>query len=208
MQPLRNDQAVIRVWDLFVRLFHWTLVLLFFSAYITGETHSNEIHLWLGYGLTGLLLARLVWGLIGTPYARFRSWLYSPAEIWRYVRLSLQGNPPHYTGHNPLGAVMVITLLLLLSVLVTTGLLLAGAIEFEGPLLAWTAAIDDARAYALLALHEIIATLMLGLVSLHVCGAIMASWQHHENLIRAMWTGYKKNPHPLPSETPAQRREQ
>ncbi len=189
-----DSQGQIRVWDAFVRLFHWTLVLLFASAFLTGEFRANEIHLWLGYGVGILLLARLLWGVVGSPYARIRTWLYSPRETLAYLKDSIKGHPKDYAGHNPLGALMVMALILMISVIVTSGLLIAGAIEFEGPLVELTQTMSDARAYALRSLHEIAATFTLLLIALHVLGAIVASIQHHENLIKAMFTGYKKCP--------------
>lgn len=181
-----------KVWDGFVRLFHWTMVILFVAAFLTGEFRANETHLWLGYGIAILLSLRLVWGFIGSPYARFRSWFFPPSETLSYLRDSLKGHPRHYVGHNPLGALMVITLLLMLSLLVTTGLLIAAAIEFEGPLLAFASAMSDDRAYAIRALHEIVAVFTLFLISLHVLGALIASIQHRENLVWAMFTGFKR----------------
>lgn len=200
MQQGNTVQGQLRVWDAFVRISHWTMVLLFASAFLTGEFRSNEIHIWLGYGVGALLLARLIWGVMGSPYARIRTWLFSPAETLEYLTDSVKGHPRDYLGHNPLGALMVIALVVMISAMVTSGLLIAGAIEFEGPLVDITRTMSDARAYALRSLHEILAVFTLFLISLHVLGAIVASIQHHENLIKAMFTGYKKYP---PSSAPA-----
>ena len=184
----------VRVWDLFVRLFHWSNATLFAAAYLTGEFKANEIHVLAGYAIGILLVMRLVWGVVGTPYARFASFTFGPAETLRYARASMRGHPPHYLGHNPLGALMVFLLLAMLAGIVVTGLIIDGAIEFEGPLLGITGSMTDAQAYAVKRLHETLATITLGLVVLHVLGALVAGILHRENLIRSMFTGLKNHP--------------
>ena len=207
MQQSPQNQDLIKVWDIVVRIFHWAMVLLFSAAFLTGEFRANEIHIWLGYGVGALLLARLVWGVIGTPYARISSWIFSSRETLAYIRGSLAGHPKDYAGHNPLGSLMVIALIIMISTIVTSGLLIAGAIEFEGPLLDLTQSMGDAEAYALKTLHEILAIGTLLLITLHVLGAIVASIQHRENLIKAMFTGYKKRPPSAAVMPAAERRE-
>lgn len=184
------------VWDRFVRLFHWATVMGFAGAYLSGEWKANERHLLIGYGLLVLWLARLLWGFIGTPHARFESWRTTPGDVRRYVQSLRTPHPLHYLGHNPLGALMVISLLTLLGAILFTGLLVAGAIEFEGPLLLLTRTFTDAQAYAVRDIHEALAALTLGLVVLHIAGAVTASIQHRENLILAMITGRKKTTQP------------
>ncbi len=191
MEKASNPPAWIPVWDVFVRVFHWGTVAGFATAYLSGEFKSNELHILVGYALTLLLIARLVWGFIGTPYARFSALHIAPAEILRYVRSLRTPHPVHYLGHNPLGALMVIALLCLLTGICASGLLILGAIEFEGPLQFITAAFSDNQAYTAREIHELLAKLALVLVGLHVLGAVSASIQHRENLIRAMITGKK-----------------
>src|SRR3990167_1741291 len=111
----------IKVWDLAIRLFHWSLVLAFVAAYLTGEDESAN-HVYLGYFIGGLMVFRLVWGFVGGRYARFRAFLYSPAETLGYVRATLAGKTRNYLSHNPLGALMVFALLLALTRTVGSGL--------------------------------------------------------------------------------------
>ena len=101
----------IKVWDPFVRIFHWSLVLFFTAAYISGESDAETIHVWAGYIITGLIAARLIWGLIGTTHARFSDFFYRPAEIIAYLKSLMSRHPKHYLGHNPAGAVMAISLM-------------------------------------------------------------------------------------------------
>jgi len=197
-----NDQNSVAVWDITIRIFHWTLVIGFTIAYITGEAES-EIHAWAGYVILGLLVYRLVWGFIGTRYARFSSFLFSPGETLSYLGGLLRGKPGHYLGHNPAGALMVFALLFSLALTTVTGLVLYGE-EGKGPLaqtsVIATAQADDDRDHnqgeneVLEELHEFFSHLTLLLVALHIGGVIVASRLEGQNLARAMVTGRKSVP--------------
>lgn len=196
----------IKVWDPAIRLFHWLLVLLFTVSYLTGEG-EGPLHVYSGYGVLGLLLFRLIWGVIGTRHARFVDFVKGPATVLRYLRSLLQGRSLHYLGHNPLGGWMALALLLSLALSVWSGLELY-ATEGYGPLagngsaLIRQAAVDegeDASGHApghemWEDAHEFFANLTLLLVILHIIGVGIASRLHRENLVRAMITGYKKIP--------------
>ena len=184
--------AQVRVWDVPVRLFHWLLVTGFALAYLTAEVHLAVIHVWLGYALIALLLFRVVWGFVGTPYARFRSFIFSVPETLAYVR-SLRGSQPlHYYGHNPAGALMVFALLAVLAAIFTSGLLALAAIDFDGPLLFLANAVSDDTAYFLRHAHDWLVNVALVLIALHLLGVLQGSIRHQENLVRAMVTGRKK----------------
>ncbi|HEY5994354.1 MAG TPA: cytochrome b/b6 domain-containing protein [Gallionellaceae bacterium] len=188
----------IKVWDLPTRLFHWTLVLGFASAYLTAEYHYGDIHTLIGYGLCILLAARVYMGLFGSRYTRFSSFIFSPGETIAYMR-SMFGKHPvkHYLGHNPAGALMVFSLLGVLTAIFTTGLLTLATIDFEGPLLALERHFSDEASYAVRELHEFLSNATLALVVLHLGGVVGGSIQHGENLVRAMITGNKREPsHP------------
>src|SRR4030065_914646 len=118
----------ILVWDVPTRVFHWLLVLSFAGAFLTSETERyRDIHVVLGYTLLGLIAFRLLWGVFGTRYARFRSFLFKPGEIVAYSLSLLKGNPAHYLGHNQLGSVSV-WLLLGLGILSAV----SGGMTFQG----------------------------------------------------------------------------
>jgi len=119
---MNNHSAPVKVWDIPVRLFHWTLVLSFTLAYLTAEFHVGFIHVWLGYFLIALIVARVVWGFAGSQYARFSSFIFSPTETLAYVQSLAKNNPKHYLGHNPAGALMVFALLALLAMIFLSGL--------------------------------------------------------------------------------------
>lgn len=188
-----SSRDTVPVWDIFTRLFHWSLALVFFGAYFSAQYNHSVLHEFLGYGLIFLLMFRLIWGFLGGPYARFKSFLFSPQQTWRYL-ISLRTNSPeHYLGHNPLGALMVFALLGGLVVMSVSGLIILAGIEYEGPLQSWANEFSDAFVYFIQHAHEIMATLMLCLILFHVAGALLASVHHKENLVVAMFTGRKKN---------------
>lgn len=167
----------ILVWDLPTRVFHWSFALSFAGAYLTAESERyRDIHLALGYVFLGMLVFRLVWGLVGTAYVRFRAFWFKPAEIVAYLRALLSPHPQHYVGHNPAGGVAIFLLLAL-------GLL----ISVSGLGLYWEIGDEDWFEE----LHEIAANMMLLVVGVHIAGVLVSSVLHKENLVRAMLTGYK-----------------
>jgi cytochrome b len=188
-----DETASVKVWDLFIRCFHWTMVMGFATAYISGEVHASKIHVVVGYGLCVLLAARVFWGFKGSEYARFRSFIFPVSELRAYVRAMFKGHPKHYFGHNPAGALMVFALIGFLALLFTSGLLTLGTIDFEGPLEFLANQVSDETSYAFRHLHEFLPAVGLVLVFLHVLGVIAGSIQHNENLVRAMLTGKKKS---------------
>jgi cytochrome b len=167
----------IKVWDLPVRVFHWGLVASFVGAYLSAEWESNlELHVVLGYTATGLILFRVLWGFIGTRYARFSSFLDSPAAALRYLRGLLRRAGSEHVGHNPAGSWVIYAILLLG---LATGV--TGYLTYEG--IGGEAAEE---------LHEVLANAWLAVVFVHVAGVIVSSLVHRQNLVRAMITGYKE----------------
>lgn len=183
-------ENTIKVWDLPVRLFHWSLVVSFACAYLAAEFHFKEWHVLLGYVLCGLVAFRIVWGFAGSTYAKFKSFVFSPAETLGYLRDMKAGHPRHYYGHNPAGALMVFGLLALLLAMFASGLATLAAIDFEGPFLS-VLNVEDETSYSIRHIHEFFAEMALVLIPLHILGVIGGSLQHKENLVRAMITGKK-----------------
>jgi cytochrome b len=186
-----NRQNLIKVWDPMVRLFHWTLVPAFFLAYFTEEDLLT-LHVWAGYVVFGLILFRLVWGFAGTNTACFSSFVFKPRVVLNYLKDTLMLKAPRYVGHNPAGGAMIILLLISLLVTSLTGLAVYGTEESAGPLAGWLAGAGEYRSEQLEELHEFFANFTLLLVIIHVAGVIGESVIHRENLVRAMWTGYKR----------------
>ncbi|MDO8458027.1 MAG: cytochrome b/b6 domain-containing protein [Burkholderiaceae bacterium] len=172
-----TSNTKILVWDAPVRVFHWLLVLSFAGAYLTAESERwRLVHVSLGYTMAGLVAFRILWGLMGTRYARFASFVRGPAAVMRYARAMLAGQPEHHVGHNPAGALAIVLLLLSSIAIVATG---------------W-AVYNDVGGDWLGDLHEGAANIMLIVVAVHVAGVAVASWLHRENLVRAMVTGKKE----------------
>ena len=128
---MKGNLQTVKVWDPFVRFFHWTLVFCIIGQFITAEDFQN-VHVILGYVIIGLVLSRILWGFIGTKYARFNDFLYRPSTTIRYLKSLFNGRPEHYIGHNPAGGLMIIVLLLSLLVTTFTGLMTLGS-EGKGP---------------------------------------------------------------------------
>ena len=189
---IMGDTQTVNVWDLPTRLFHWTLVLTFTSAYLTAEFHFGFLHTFVGYFLCLLLVVRIFWGFAGNQYALFKSFIFSRRETLSYLRGMLRNNPQHYLGHNPAGALMVFGVLVLLALIILTGLFTLAAIDFEGPLLFLANYVDDETSYAVRHLHVWLIDIALVIIPLHLLGVLAGSIQHKENLVRAMITGKKK----------------
>jgi cytochrome b len=164
------------VWDLPTRVFHWLLVATFAGAYLTSDGERlRDVHMLLGYSAGGLVAFRVLWGIVGTRYARFASFPLSPRAAFEYLKSMLVLAPRHYFGHNPAGSWAILAMLGLLVGTAITGW--ANAIEI-GP--EW---LED--------VHEAFANAMLAVVFVHVGGVIVSSLLHRENLPRSMVTGYK-----------------
>ena len=196
-------QQTIKVWDIFVRLFHWSLVIFFILAYLTGEGDLENVHAWLGYTIGGLITARIIWGIIGTKHARFSDFVYSPSEIKAYLQSLMTRHPKHYLGHNPAGGLMVVIMLVMLALVTWSGLETYAA-DGNGPLASTSLQISTAQADSWEhgenhrggdefweVIHEFTVNLMLLLIILHIVGVFASSFLHGENLPRAILTGRK-----------------
>lgn len=164
------------IWDLPTRFFHWSLAICFAGAWLTSDSERQQLlHFLFGYSLLGLIAFRIVWGFIGSRYARFGNFFKGPGATLRYLGSMAKRQPEHHVGHNPAGAVAVWLLL---------GLGLAIAIT------GWQMVVGSAGE-SLEEIHEALAIAMLVVVGVHIVGVILSSVLHRENLPRAMVTGYK-----------------
>ncbi|HEC17507.1 MAG TPA: cytochrome B [Sedimenticola sp.] len=192
--PIRTEETGargevrLRVWNLPLRLFHWGLAASFVTAWLTLDDRYRDIHVFAGYVMAGLLLFRLLWGVIGGPYARFRDFAFGWREARDYLKLVLQRCPPRFLGHNPAGSWAIYLLLGLGLLIAITGLLTLGGEERHGPLAGWLSFAQGEMAHNL---HELLAWSMLGLVAVHIAGVVVESLLHRENLVAAMLTGRK-----------------
>jgi cytochrome b len=167
--------ATVKVWDAGVRLFHWSLVAA--MAYEFLFRAGTAAHNALGYFILGLVAFRVVWGFIGTRHARFADFVRSPRHTLSYLLSVARGHPARYIGHNPAGAAMVLALLAMIALTAASG---------------WAMTTDALWGEEWIEeLHEVAANATLLLIAAHVLGVVLASWQHRENLVRAMVTGRK-----------------
>jgi cytochrome b len=166
----------VQIWDAPTRVFHWLLVLSFVVSYITAEGERwRLVHVTFGYTFGALLVFRLIWGVVGTRYARFSNFVRGPVAVLRYVESLKSGRPQHHLGHNPAGAVAIVLMIALGLVQLVTG---------------W-AAYNDVGGEWRSQLHELAANAMVLVIVVHLAGVLSASVMHHENLVRAMLTGKK-----------------
>jgi len=166
----RNDR--VRVWDLPLRLFHWILVVAIATAFLSAEEDSplSQWHILSGW-IAGVLIAfRLVWGVVGGEHSRFASFI-RPAAVGHHMRNLVRGRTEPSVGHNPLGGLSAVLLLLLVAAAVFTGATMG---------LIWDGEI-----------HEMIGWSLLALVLVHVAAVICMSILSGENLIQAMIVGTK-----------------
>lgn len=167
----------VRVWDPLVRFFHWSLVGLFAFAFVTGDKWGKA-HVAAGYAIAALVAFRVVWGFIGSRHARFSDFVARPSTVFAFLRDSVFLKARRHVGHNPAGGAMVIALLLAISVIAATGYMMTTN-AFWG--VEWVEEAHEAAAFA-----------TLGLIVLHVAGVILASFEHRENLVAAMFSGRKR----------------
>ncbi|ENO76064.1 cytochrome b/b6 domain-containing protein [Thauera sp. 63] len=175
----------IKVWDLPTRIFHWLLAILVVAAFVTGWLGGNliEWHGRAGIAITGLLAFRLVWGFIGSTYARFADFVPGPAHIWAHIRGEWNG-----LGHNPFGALSVLALLGILIFQAVSGLVSNDDIAFEGPLYALVS--KDTSDW-LSSLHRLNFWVIIALVAAHVGAILYYLHAKKDNLVKPMIVGTK-----------------
>ena len=164
------------IWDAPTRVFHWLLVLSFFTCYLTGEDDRWALlHVTGGFTAGLLIVFRLIWGFTGSRHARFSSFAKAPGEVLTYLKQISRGKAAHFAGHNPLGFVSILLLLFLGTIVTSSGILVY----------------EDISIPYLEEVHEWSSNLMLAVVGVHVTGVGVSSYLHQENLVKAMITGRK-----------------
>jgi cytochrome b len=199
----KNDEEV-RVWDVPVRLFHWTLVILIAVSYFSGRAGGDwmKLHFWSGYSILTLVLFRIAWGFVGSTTARFSNFVRGPAAAFAHLRELFSSHPPRDAGHNPMGGAMVVALLLAVLLQASAGLFSAdtdtGTVNGPLALLVADKWVDKATAF-----HATWIKVILVLVALHVAAAILYLVWKRQNLIRAMFTGHKPRNDVVAPDQPA-----
>ncbi len=175
----------VKLWDLPTRLFHWLLVTLIIAAIATAKIGGNAMvwHGRIGLAILGLIAFRVIWGLVGSTYSRFTSFLPTPSSIVAYLRGQWHG-----LGHNPLGALSVLGLLAMIAAQVGTGLFSNDDIAFRGPLFGL---IDKDFSDTLTSFHRQIINGLIALIVLHLCAIAFYAHVKKDNLVKPMITGWK-----------------
>ena len=172
-----SPPATVKVWDPLVRVFHWAVSALFGLAFVTGD-EVEGLHIAAGYAILALVALRILWGFVGTRYARFTSFVRHPRVVLAHLRDAALLRAPRHLGHNPAGGAMVITLLALLTVTGITGHMMTTDAYWGAKWIEET--------------HEAFANVTLAFVVLHILGVLFACFEHRENLVKAMLSGRKR----------------
>jgi cytochrome b len=177
-------QNQIRVWDLGVRIFHWSLVGMFTLSYVLAD--QRLLHLKLGYVVLVLMTFRLAWGVVGGKHARFRDFVKNPLTVAKFLIAMIKGKESRYLGHNPAGGAMIIALLITIIGIGVSGYMISTDMFFG---MEWVETT-----------HKALVKLCLLLIFGHISGVIYASYRHRENLVKSMLTGMKNVDDNLRSE--------
>ncbi len=193
-----TEVTEVRVWDPFIRVFHWSLAAAVLIAWATDE--PLWLHTWLGYIAAILVLLRVIWGFIGTEQARFVSFVRGPRLVFDYLAGLFRFSSRRYLGHSPAGGAMIVALLIVIAATAGTGMAELAAERGQGPLAGVIAKVERPPRVPgqrrpplfIKEVHETLANITLVLVLLHVLGVAVASIAHRENLVWAMITGRKR----------------
>ena len=181
----------VEVWDLPLRLFHWLLVVLVTSAVVSANLPLQymDYHLCIGYGILTLLIFRLIWGIIGSDYAKFGSFIYSPTTVFSYAKALFSSGERRYVGHNPMGSLMVFMMLLLLLAQAVSGLFSSDDIFTEGPL---ATSVSGSISGWFTSVHHTNIIVLISAIVLHICASIGYWFFKKENLVAPMIHGKKE----------------
>jgi cytochrome b len=185
---MKDTLRAVHVWDLPVRLFHWSLVALVIASWASRELDYMEVHRWSGYTILTLVAFRIGWGFAGSRHARFADFVRTPRAMRAYMADILAGGKASFLGHNPAGGWSVMALLACLLVQAVTGLFVTDDVLFDGP---FHGAVSEATSDRLKKLHGINFNILLLLIGLHLAAIAFYRIAKGEDLVRPMVTGTK-----------------
>ena len=180
-------KKTLRIWDLPTRLFHWLLVVCIAGAVICVNIggYWMQWHAYCGYAALSLILFRVLWGFIGALHSRFTTFVPSPQRLIAFLRRK-EGSG---LGHNPLGSLSVIALLLVVGIQASTGLFTDDDIAFQGPLAKY---VSNATVSLLSSIHSLNSNILFGLIGLHLLAIAYYQWVKHESIVMPMIQGDKE----------------
>lgn len=180
----------VRIWDLPTRLIHWSLPLLVAGLWYTGQTSDIATHKTLGLTIFGLVTFRTLWGFIGSSTARFAGFVRGPGTVLAYLKSLRNGTAAPSVGHNPIGALSVVTLLCLLAAQIGSGLFAQDVDGLESGPLSYLVSYDTADAAR--GWHHLTFDLLLVMTGFHLAAILLHLAVKRDNLIRPMVTGSKQ----------------
>ncbi len=183
------------IWDVPTRLFHWLLVASLFIQYATAEWMDDAMqwHFYVGYFTIGLVIFRLIWGFVGPEHARFSSFLRGPSVVFSYVRSLPDKNAAPHAGHNPLGGIFVILMLLLIAMQAVSGLFLTDEVFLDGP---YRHLVGEGTQELMNTLHHQVINALLLVIALHIAAIIFYAVYKKQSLTPPMIHGKKTTTRP------------
>ena len=177
------------IWDLPLRLFHWLFALSIVASYVTAKLGFDwmQWHFYLGYWTIGLLVFRILWGIFGPRHARFGSFIRNPSAIWLYLKGMFHPDTTRSIGHNPVGGLMVLLMLLLVAVQAGTGLFTTDAVVWAGP---YNPSVSESTASFLSTVHNWNFNFIIGAVVLHIGAILFYAFYKKQNLVVPMLHGH------------------
>jgi len=174
-----------RIWDIYVRLYHWLQLTLIAGCWWTAENSEMEWHMSVASVLIALWISRLFWGVAGSDTARFCRFVKGPGQTIAFAKAMLAGDAKPVVGHNPLGAWMIMALLLVIGIQGVTGLFSSDEIFTDGPLVAYA---SSETVELMTQIHELNFNVLLALAAVHVLAVVVYSFKG-EKLVPAMFAG-------------------
>ena len=200
-RPGRADKSRARIWDLPTRLFHWALVgavVMSAKTGFFGPANALNLHIWSGYAIGALIVLRIVWGLFGSEFNRIDRIFSALRNLPEHIGGLVQLRPKHYLGHNPVGSLMIIALVVVLMSMVATGMTLLGGQEKQG---LFAGVVTFATARLIKPVHEWLAYLLMAMIAVHLLGVLTEIVLLRVPLVRGMFTGWL----PAPADAPRNR---
>ena len=178
------------IWDIPTRLFHWLLVFSLVGQYVTAELMDNamQCHFYLVYFTLGLIIFRIIWGFVGSDYARFGQFLYGPKAVVGYLSTLFARNSHAHAGHNPLGGWVVVVMITLVMIQAVSGLFMTDDVFLDGP---WRSAVEDATLDTMSFLHNNVFNVLLAVIVLHIAAIGFYAVYKKQRLAPAMVHGKK-----------------
>lgn len=190
--PVTPQPTHVRVWDVPIRLFHWSVVLLLAVSWLSADQGYMKVHLWSGLTLLALLLFRIAWGIVGSTTARFSDFLHPPRKVIGYLNGLRGGDRILYAGHNPAGGWMVAVMIAVLLAQVLTGLFANDSLRFHAPFALW---VSEEASNQATNLHGTIFNVILFVIWCHVVAVGFYLLVKGDNLVWPMFHGKKPHSH-------------